>query len=474
MGEQPVSVFVGRDEQLSVLDGLLDRVAQDTGGKPGKALLIRGRRRVGKSRLVEEFLSRVDVPHVYFTASTRSTSEELRLFAEEVSASSMPGADLFAAVTLTSWEGALRLLAAAVPDNGPSVLVIDEVPYLTVSDPAFEGTLQKVFDRELSRHHLLFVGVGSDVAMMEALNEYGRPFHQRATEMVVPPLAPSEVAGMLHLDPADAFDAYLVTGGLPLILDEWPAGASLWQYLEQALASPTSALLVSAERALAAEFPAETQARGVLAAIGAGERTFSNIGRSAGIALPSLPRALDTLKAKRAVAAELPLSTRKSSQTRYRVADPYLRFWLTFLGPHLPEVERGRGDRILARLHSSWSSWRGRAIEPVLREALDRLPVDRRPSDMGVVGAYWTRSNDPEIDVVVADRYPVARRVLALGSIKWLETAPFDERDHAELLEHRRQLPGADEKTPVFAVSRAGCSVKGLRSFHPEELLAAW
>lgn len=468
-----MSAFVGRGQQLSWLDALLARVADDPGPKPGKALLMRGRRRVGKSRLAEEFLARAGVPYMYFTASTRTSDEELRLFAQEAAASTLPGADLFAGVTLTSWDGALRLLAAAVPNDGPSVVVIDELPYLSASDPAFEGTLQKLFDRELSRRRVLLIGVGSDLALMEALNEYGRPFHQRATEMVVPPLAPSEVAAMLGLDAAEAFDAYLVTGGLPLILDEWQAGASMWDYLEEAVRSPTSALLVSGERALAAEFPTQAQARDVLATIGSGERTFANIGRAAGIPQASLTRALHTLERKRVVAAEVPLSTKRSKDTRYRVADPYLRFWLSFLGPYLAEVERGRGDRVLARVRSSWSAWRGRAVEPVLREAVDRLPTGQRPDDGGVVGAYWTRSNDPEIDVVVADRAPVAKMVLAVGSIKWLEHAMFDSRDYAQLLVHRSQLPGG-EQANVFAISRAGCSAQGLRSYGPEELLAAW
>ncbi len=72
--------------------------------------------------------------------------------------------------------------------------------------------------------------------------------------MVIPPLSPADVATMLDLPAADAFDAHLVTGGLPLILDEWPSGASVINYLTEAVADPTSALLVSAERALAAEF----------------------------------------------------------------------------------------------------------------------------------------------------------------------------------------------------------------------------
>ncbi|MGH3942677.1 MAG: hypothetical protein ACRDTG_29455 [Pseudonocardiaceae bacterium] len=114
--------------------------------------------------------------------------------------------------------------------------------------------------------------------------------------MVVPPLSPADVLEMLAVPPADGFDAFLVSGGLPLILDEWPAGATVLDYLADALTDPTSALLVSGEWALAAEFPLESRARLVLAAIGAGERTYSLIAREAGGVSPaSLGRALQLL-----------------------------------------------------------------------------------------------------------------------------------------------------------------------------------
>ncbi len=322
---------------------------------------------------------------------------------------------------------------------------------MITNDPGFEGTLQKLYDRELSRKPVLLICVGSDLAMMERLNHYDRPFHQRGTEMVVPPLSPADVADMLDLEPADAFDAFLVTGGLPLVLEEWQAGAGVFDYLAEAVADPTSALIVSGERSLAAEFPADVQARLVLSAI-----------------------ALQVLVTKRVVAAMTPLSTRPSKETRYSVADPHLRFWLAFLGPHLAEVERGRGDLTLARIRTSWTSWRGRAIEPVVRESLFRLRDGGLPGDTGVVGGFWTRTNDPEIDVVAADRGPVAKRITAVGSIKWLERKPFDAHDRARLIVHRSQLPGADETTPLFAVARAGVAVDGVRAVSPEQLVTAW
>lgn len=469
--------FVGRQTELALLDELLEPVR--TGGRtgrPGRAVLIRGRRRVGKSRLVEEFAHRSGVPHVFFTATGMPKSEELASFAEQVAASDLPEASRFAEFAAPqTWDAALTLLAGILPTDQPSILVLDEMPYLVHEDPGFEGTLQKLFDRTLSKLPVLLVLIGSDLAMMEALNTYGRPFYQRGTEMVVPPLNPAEVATMLETGPADAFDAYLVSGGLPLILDEWPRGAGLWDYLQRAVTRPTSALLVSGERTLAAEFPIEAQARTVLGAIGHGERTFSLIARAAGGLNPgSLKRSLDLLIDKRIVEADLPVSTKPSKDTRYRVADPHLRFWLTFLGPGLPAIERGRGDQVLAAIHKSWPSWRGRAIEPIIREALLRMPGSVLPEGTEAVGGYWTRTNDPEIDLVGADRAPIAKRLTMVGSIKWLENKPFDTRDHARLIVHRSQLPGADETTPLLAVTRAGCTMQDLTAIGPEDLLQAW
>ncbi|MGH3933278.1 MAG: AAA family ATPase, partial [Pseudonocardiaceae bacterium] len=198
--------FVGRDRELATLERMLRRVAQGgRGGRPGRALLMRGRRRVGKSRLVEEFVERAGVPALYFTASAQPTVEaDLRLFVEAALSSSLPDVAVFEEQTPRTWDAALRLLAAAVPTDQATVVVLDEMPYLIATDPGFEGTLQKLFDKELSRRPVLLICIGSDLAMMEALNAYGRPFHQRATEMVVPPLSPADVREMLALPPADA------------------------------------------------------------------------------------------------------------------------------------------------------------------------------------------------------------------------------------------------------------------------------
>ncbi|MDF6043452.1 ATP-binding protein [Streptomyces sp. JH14] len=467
--------FIGRDRELNVLRNAFREVGEAAGSaNPGQCILMRGRRRVGKSSLVEEFLRRTEAPNLFFTAAGGSAEDELTELLDAVATSTLPDRGLFAEEAPGQWNAAFRLLAEVLPDDRPSVVVIDEVPYLMNRIDAFEGMLQRAWDRLLSRKPVLLLLVGSDLSMMEALDSYDRPFHQRGREMVVGPLNPADIGEMLGLPPAAALDAALVTGGLPLICAEWRAGATVWEFLRASLDNPLSALLVSAERSLAAEFPPQAMSREVLRAIGTGERTFTNIARAAGgIAHTTLTRATDVLIEKRVVAAELPLSLRPSKERRYRVADPYLRFWLAFLDPHMAEIERMRGDLTLSRIKERWTSWRGRAVEPLVRDSLARLLPDEALPAAPAIGGYWTRSNDVEIDLVGADRRPVAKRLLFLGSVKWLENSTFDSHDLAALQKHRAAI--TDDPVPLVAVSRNGISCSGLHAaYGPEELLGAW
>ncbi|NUP80116.1 MAG: ATP-binding protein [Nonomuraea sp.] len=434
---------------------------------------MRGRRRVGKSRLAEEFISRSGVPSLFFTAAQEPLIDQLERFVADAAASDLPGAALFDELTPTSWDSALRLLAQAVPEDSPSIVVLDELPYMIAEDPHLEGRLQRLFDREFSRRPMLLLLIGSDLSIMEAINQYDRPFYMRASEMVVNPLNPADVQKKLGLPAAEAIDAYLVTGGLPMILDEWPAGATVTEFLTATVPDPTSALTVSGVRAMATEFPPEARATTLLKAIGSGGRTFSSVSKAAGgIPGTSVQRGLQILLEKRMVTAEAPLSVRPSRERRYHVTDPHLRFWLSFIEAGLPEIDRGRGDLVLRRIERSWTAWRGTAVEPFIRESLRRM--DELPGPTAAIGGYWTRSNDPEIDIVGADREPIAKEITMVGSVKWLENRPFDHHDLSELIVHRSRMPGADTSTPLYAVSRSGCDVAGVTHVTPDDLLDVW
>ena len=256
-------------------------------------IAIRGRRQVGKSRLLEEFVRRSGARAIFYTASRQSSREELRNFAEQMATSATDAAAVAVAGPLGSWEAALTIAASGSSVEQPLVLVIDELPFLIESEPAIEGILQKQWDRSLEAQPVLLVLIGSDVSMMRALGEYGRPLYGRLTEMTVGPLSPGAIGEMLRLRDVDALDAYLVIGGYPRLAEIWEPGEDMWRFLRRELENPESPLIVLGERSLSAEFPAELKARAALEAIGAGERVFTAIMDRAGVSNRTLETALE-------------------------------------------------------------------------------------------------------------------------------------------------------------------------------------
>ncbi|MBN3932595.1 AAA family ATPase [Streptomyces verrucosisporus] len=474
--------FRGRNADLRLLGRLLGDVEEGRGATRGRALIMMGRRRVGKSRLVQEFCDRSGAPYVVFQATRgRNPDSERADFTAALAQSPLPGAELVAGLRADDWNQALRSLALAVPDNRPSIAVIDEVPWLVERDGEFEGALQTVWDRYLSAKPVLLVLVGSDMSVMDALQSYERPFFGRATKTVVQPLNLADVGEMTGLDAADAVDAMLITGGFPEIVRAWLPGTSRLEFLRESVTNPLSPLLVAGELSLLGEFPETSHSRAVLESVGSGERTFSAIAAQAGGsgALPAgtLSPLLKRLLDKRVLAVDLPLSDKPDTKNkRYRVADHYLRFWLAFLHRAIPLAERGRGDVALARIERSWPTWRGRAVEPLVRESLARLLPDAHWPETEAVGGWWNRRNNPEIDLIGADREPVAGKVHFAGSVKWLDNQPFGRREYDALARDVLSVPGTGPDTPLVAVSRRGVADGLPLAAHwgPEDLVRAW
>src|ERR1700742_4423379 len=97
---------------------LLGEVQEQAGtARPGKCLIVRGRRRIGKSALVEEFIDQHHVPSVFYTAEIGASGEPLREFSETVRTSTMPEADVFSEAAPGNWTAALRQLAGILPDS---------------------------------------------------------------------------------------------------------------------------------------------------------------------------------------------------------------------------------------------------------------------------------------------------------------------------------------------------------------------
>jgi hypothetical protein len=472
--------FIGRARELDVLAADLESVRQSG---LGALVLVKGRRRAGKSRLIEEFADRQGTPVVYFLATRQRPGYELVRFAEALAQSDHPEAAGSVGLRFQSWEAALTVAGLGATQQHPIVIVVDELPYLVQTDieGAIESAINAAWERTLSRRPVMLILVGSDLSMMNMLTEHGRPLYGRPTRtLTVEPLTIAEVAATLNVSGAEAIDAYHVIGGFPRLIPLWRPGATLRSFLTRALGDEDAPFIATGQRILDAEFPADVQARTVLSVIGAGERTYSSIAREAGVASTNLRRSLDLLETrKRVIASERPLSARASRDTRYYVSDPYLRFYLRFIDPNLVDLQRGRRRMVIDRIVRDWQIYIGTAVEPFVRASIERLLPDEALLDAVKVGGYWTRTNEPQVDLVGMD--DGERSVAFVGSIKWradrrFSTADVDALRAAALHHPRGGVPGASGATPLVGVSRTGfASAADLtRAFEPDALLRAW
>lgn len=475
--------FFGRGHELGVLDELL-RLVADSGS--GRLVGVRGRRQVGKSRLAEHFAAHSGVPYGVI-AGLKSTPVEIQMRrAVQMLRSSLnplPGIDAVTATTPADWSDLLSRLRLVVGDQ-PAILVFDEFPWAWETSTWLDGLLQSLWDGDFGRHPLLMLLIGSDEAMMDRLFEHDRPLFGRLDDqLVVRPFNPAETARALGGEASafEVFDTQLVTGGFPELIAHARRFGSVQAMVENSLSRPHTLLADVAQLNLAGELSDSASARLVLDAIGADEVgvvNFSAIAATLGggkTAETSVTRAMKVLAdMKQIVAIDYPGGRSDSRLKRYRITDPYLRFWFRFVEPQLRNIEIGRPDLAIDTFWRAWPAWRGKAIEPIVRESVLRLaPRLALPlSGIESVNAWWERTGTYEFDLVGAGR---DRLPLAVGSVKWRETSAFNDRDLAKLSAARAIVPHA-ERARLLAVSPRGADhgVDVDVVLDAADLLAAW
>lgn len=454
--------FWGRGPDIAALEADLAEVRRS--GR-GRILALRGRRQSGKSRLVTEFVESAAVPYLFTTAvKNAGPVAQMEAVTQDLTTSRtpLPQRDVAFAAPATSWTDLFARLPLALGDQ-EAVIVLDEFPWAAETDDTLEGVLQNAWDRTLEHLPVLIILVGSDMAMMERLTEHDRPLYGRTLERTIHPLSPAGVTEACgDRDPIDLLDVYLATGGYPRLVTEAARKSSATRFVHAQLTDDSSPLVVVGQRVLSSEFRDAESARTVLEAIGSvevGHATFSaaaaRLGGDDKTAGTQVTRALEPLRTKRMISIDVPVGAdTKSRLRRYRITDPYLRFWFRFCAPELAHIERGRADLALARFDRDYMSWRGRAIEPVVHEAVNRLAVDPASGFAGVetVGSWWDRTNDHEYDVVTSGRH---NRVLWLGSVKWRTSRAMSRSDMNDIAEARGLVPHA-QGAQLLAVCPAG------------------
>ena len=147
-------MFIGRERELASLKEFYDR---DGIGMT----VIYGRRRIGKSTLIAEFVK--DKKAIFYTATKVGKKRNLELFSKQVLELFMPGVEN---VSFNTIESVFDFINKNMEDK-KVVLVIDELPYWAERDEALLSILQKYIDTVWSDKNIKIILCGSVLSFME-------------------------------------------------------------------------------------------------------------------------------------------------------------------------------------------------------------------------------------------------------------------------------------------------------------------
>ena len=376
--------------------------------------VLYGRRRIGKTKLLQHWATTHKSPHLYWTAYRTTSEQLLEGFSAELAFLS-PGAS--SEIVFHSWEAAFDHLFQ-IAAKKPHIAVIDEFPYLVEMVPEIPTLLQKLWDKHSATSRLILVLSGSHYHMMhEQFSSNRKPLFGRAgRHIILDEIEPDQMQLFLpHYSPEQIVETYGVVGGVPGYLELWDDRRPVWHNVQRLLLSHGTFFSQEAIMLIQDEISEPRTYLGILQALGAGLKTPNQLAKDTGLYINHIGKYLSTLvdlRLVRRVISEDVKNKRKTRISKYEIRDPYLRFHFEFLYPYPDRRDRWLADQVKER----FPAYIGKtAYEELARRHLAKIGGQNRlPFSPQYTGRAW--SKDAEIDVVAINREDQS---VILGECKW-------------------------------------------------------
>ncbi len=311
--------FANRTAELNELDAA---------ARAGGLLVVFGRRRVGKTRLLAHWLE----PRGGLYSQAIEGAKEIQL--DQVYQDVKDR--LETALVPKTWAEFLELVGLR---KKPSVLCLDEFPYLVASDPSLPSVLQRWLDHKRPEHCLLILAGSSTRMMNDLFLNRAAPLNNRARKLLqVKPMDYAPFCQACHLDPADmeSFTRFAMVGGIPKYWEFIEPRQSAIELAEELFFGFAPYLDQEPARILRDEGVAGMNAISLLETIGRGAEKPSEMAARMATRQTNLSRLLQQLLDASILEREFPFgeSARSTKKTLYRIHDPTLRFWFRVFSPH--------------------------------------------------------------------------------------------------------------------------------------------
>ncbi|WP_337546168.1 ATP-binding protein [Holdemanella biformis] len=410
--------FIGRKNELHTLNTEYNRNSS--------FVVIYGRRRVGKTTLIKEFLKNKTA--FYYLATEELESQSMKRLANVIARTTKN--TLLQKTEFTDWLDLFQLIADYKPEE-KKVLVIDEFPYLVRTNSAFPSILQNAWDEFLKDSNVMLILSGSLIGMMQKhVLSYDSPLYGRRTaQMCLTPLPFTSIYETQNLPFEQAVEQFALTGGVPKYLEFFEDGRPLEEQLKDAVFSKNGFLYEEPNFLLKSEFLTAVNYFSIIKTIADGNHKLGKIASALGQESSSLTPYLSTLSDLGFIEKRTPITEKNPEKSRkglYFIADNFLRFWFCYVYPYKGELELDNMQIVLDEIHKDFKEkFVAFAYEDICKDIFAKLCSNNAISFVpSRIGSYWLNDYDGDTEINVMSVDHQNKQVFA-GECKY-HTKPVD------------------------------------------------
>lgn len=393
-------MFIGRKEELSKLEKLYKT-------EKFQMPVIYGRRRIGKTSLINEFIK--NKPAISFTAIESSKNQNLENLSRSI-LSFTSGSDSDFTPAFQSFQHAVEYVFE-LSLKKRIIFVIDEYPYIAKADKSFSSVLQACIDRYKDRSLLFLILCGSSMSFMEEqVLGYESPLYGRRTaQFRIDPFTYFEIKDYMNdFSKTDSALLYGISGGTPQYFLQYDKSLSTEENIKEKLLDVNSYLFEEPENLLKQEVREAALYNSVITAIANGSTKISEISTKISEETSKCTSCINKLISLGIIKKETPFGEKSGRKTLYSVEDNLFRFWYRFIPKNISALQNGMTDIVYNKISEQFEQYMGYVFEEICKQYLwIRNKRNSLPFIFTDLGRWWGTNSktktQEEIDIIASD-----------------------------------------------------------------------
>jgi len=409
-----IQQFVDRDAELEYLNSKY-------ASEKAEFIIIYGRRRIGKTELIREFIK--GKKSIYVLVTKYSMKDNIEYLKHKFSELTNKG--YFMDLGSDSIFELFSYFIEEVKDER-LVIVFDEYPYLIELNRGIGSVFQKLWDELLQHTKILLILCGSSIEMMETeVLDYKSPLYGRRTgELNLGSFGIRELKEMFpNLNNQSLIEVLAVFGGTPFYLAQIDQNISLLQNVQNKILKKNEVLYNEPLYLLKEEFREPKVYATILKYMSLGYNTHGKLQNAMEIDKGNLSAYLQNMENTRIIEYVLPFGQRKRGL--YYIKDPFFNFWFRFVYPDLSDLELGLTEEVAAKIDKNINMYLGQMFELLAFDMVRKkeLMIGMQFQEL----KKWWYKNE-EIDMLALNEND---REIGFFEIKW---RALSERDIVDII----------------------------------------